>query len=200
MDSANADLRRYEALLAGGAVTQQEYDHIKTKAVASQAEMNTLLKQIAAAEARQMEAKANLEQQQLSLSYTIIHAPVSGQIAKKSVEPGEYVQTGQPLCGIVQPDVWVIANFKETQLTHMQPGQKVSVKVDAFPSEIFNGHIDSIQPGTGSRFSLLPPENATGSFVKIVQRVPVKIVFDEPLEKLKKLSPGMSVEPTVKVR
>jgi membrane fusion protein (multidrug efflux system) len=199
LDTANSDLRRYESLLSGGAITQQEYDRIKTRAVGAQAELNTLLKQITAAEAREMEAKANLEGAQLSLSYTKITAPVAGQVTKKSIEAGEYVQTGQPLCAIVQPDVWVVANFKETQLTHMQPGQPVTIYVDAF-RQSFKGHIDSIQAGTGSRFSLLPPENATGNYVKVVQRVPVKIVFDEPAEQLIKLSPGMSVVPKVKVQ
>jgi membrane fusion protein (multidrug efflux system) len=200
LDTANSDLRRYESLLRDGAITQQEYDRIKNRAVSAQAELNTLLKQITAAEARQMEAKANLEGSQLLLSYTKITAPVAGQITKKSVEPGEYVQTGQPLCAIVQQDFWVVANFKETQLTHMQPGQPVTIKVDAFGGRSFKAHVDSIQAGTGARFSLLPPENATGNYVKVVQRVPVKIVFDEPVEQLRKLAPGMSVVPKVKVR
>ena len=97
-------------------------------------------------------------------------------------------------------EIWVVANFKETQLEYMQPGQKVDVEIDAFPNEDFKGHVESLQAGTGSRFSVLPAENATGNFVKVVQRVPVKIVFDEPPEKLKRLVPGMSAEPTVKVR
>jgi len=117
------------------------------------------------------------------------------------VEEGQLVQVGAPLMAISQSDeIWVVANFKETQLEYMQPGQKVDVEVDAFPNEDFKGHVESLQAGTGSRFSVLPAENATGNFVKVVQRVPVKIVFDEPPDKLKRLVPGMSAEPTVKVR
>jgi membrane fusion protein (multidrug efflux system) len=108
---------------------------------------------------------------------------------------------GQSLMAIVLPDVWVTANFKETQLTHMRPGQPATISVDTYPDETFHGHVDSIQRGTGSRFSLLPPENATGNFVKVVQRIPVKIVFDRPEELAKyRLVPGMSVVPEVNVK
>src|SRR5262249_60114588 len=118
------------------------------------------------------------------------------------VEVGNYVAAGQALFLLVDPNVWVTANFKETQLTLMRPGQSVTVRVDAFPDLKFTGHVDSIQAGSGSRFSVLPAENATGNFVKIVQRVPVKIVFDQGLseEDRRLLSPGMSVVPKVKVR
>ena len=119
---------------------------------------------------------------------------------KKSVEPGNYIQPGQTLFSLVPPDVWVVANFKETQLKGMKVGQSVSVRVDAVPGRDFNAHIESFQVGTGSRFTLLPPENATGNFVKVVQRVPVKIVFDEPSTDLERLSAGESVEPKVNVR
>jgi membrane fusion protein (multidrug efflux system) len=121
-------------------------------------------------------------------------------VTKKSVEPGNYIQPGQTLFSLVPPEVWVIANFKETELKHMKVGQSVSVRVDAVPGRNFNAHIESFQVGTGSRFTLLPPENATGNFVKVVQRVPVKIVFDEPLANLERLWPGESVEPKVNLR
>src|SRR4029077_5032858 len=137
---------------------------------------------------------------ELNLSYTKITAPETGRITKKAVEPGDYVQTGQAIFSIVPDDVWVTANFKETQLTHMRPGQKVTIKVDAFPGRTLEGHVDSIQSGTGERFSLLPPENATGNYVKVVQRVPVKIAIDTPEDPNFRLAPGMSVVPKVTVR
>ena len=143
------------------------------------------------------EAQANLKAAQLNLSYTKLIAPVSGHVVRKNLSIGQLVAPGNAVMGIVYDAPWVIANFKETQLTKMHPGEKVIIKVDAFPSHDFHGHIDSIQNGTGSRFSLLPPENATGNYVKIVQRVPVKIVFDEPINSLSHLAPGMSVTPTV---
>jgi len=117
------------------------------------------------------------------------------------VEPGVFVQEGQSLMAIVPPDVWVTANFKETQLTHMRPGQPARVSVDTYPDVTFHAHVDSIQRGSASRFSLLPPENATGNFVKVVQRIPVKIVFDRPEELAKHLLvPGMSVVPEVHIK
>jgi membrane fusion protein (multidrug efflux system) len=146
-------------------------------------------------------ARAEVEQAALNLSYTKIYAPAAGHVTKKNVEPGIFVQVGQSLMAIVPPKVWVTANFKETQLTHMRPGQPVTVSVDTYPGETFHGRVDSIQRGTGSRFSLLPPENATGNFVKVVQRIPVKIVFDRPEELAKYLLvPGMSVVPEVDVK
>ena len=146
-------------------------------------------------------ARAEVEQAALNLSYTKIHAPADGYVTKKNVEPGVFVQVGQSLMAIVPSNVWVTANFKETQLTHMRPGQPVTVSVDTYPDETFHGRVDSIQRGTGSRFSLLPPENATGNFVKVVQRIPVKIVFDRPDELAKyRLVPGMSVVPKVNVK
>jgi membrane fusion protein (multidrug efflux system) len=146
-------------------------------------------------------ARAEVEQATLNLSYTKIHAPAAGYVTKKNVEPGVFVQVGQSLMAIVPPNVWVTANFKETQLTHMRPGQPAAVSVDTYPDETFHGRVDSIQRGTGSRFSLLPPENATGNFVKVVQRIPVKIVFERPEELAKyRLVPGMSVVPEVNVK
>ena len=136
----------------------------------------------------------------MNFSYTKIIAPITGRVTHRTVELGDYLQAGQALFALVDPDVWVTANFKETQLTHMQVGQKVEVRVDAFPSQRLSAHVDSFQRGTGARFTLLPAENATGNYVKVVQRVPVKIVFDEPPPADMILGPGMSVEPTVTVR
>jgi membrane fusion protein (multidrug efflux system) len=157
--------------------------------------------QVGTAEASIQAAEAAVAQAELELSYAKITAPEDGVVTRKTVEEGQLVQIGAPLMAISQSDeIWVVANFKETQLEYMQPGQRVDVEVDAFPNEDFKGHVESLQAGTGSRFSVLPAENATGNFVKVVQRVPVKIVFDEPNEKLQRLVPGMSVVPTVKVR
>lgn len=143
---------------------------------------------------------AQLEQAKLNLEYTRITAPVAGRITHKNVEPGDYIETGETLFSIVPHEIWVVANFKETQLTHMHPGQPVTIRVDAFPGRIFKGHVDSLQSGTGARFSLLPAENATGNYVKVVQRLPVKIVFDEPPEIQALFAPGLSVVPEVKIR
>lgn len=158
----------------------------------------------AVADAEVLKAKALLAEKRVSaaeldLSYTRLTAPEAGKITRKNAERRAYVQTGQPLLALVTDGAWVVANFKETQLTRMRAGQPVSIKVDAFPGRELEGRIDSIQSGTGARFSLLPAENATGNFVKVVQRVPVKIVFDEvPPDLL--LAPGMSVEPTVHLK
>jgi membrane fusion protein, multidrug efflux system len=142
---------------------------------------------------------AQLEQAKLNLEYTRITAPVDGRITRKNVEPGDYIETGETLFSIVPHDIWVTANFKETQLTHMLPGQPATIRIDAFPGKIFKGHVDSLQSGTGARFSLLPAENATGNYVKVVQRVPVKILFDEPPEVQAAFAPGLSVVPEVNI-
>ena len=155
--------------------------------------------QLAVAQASVGTAEAGVRDAELQLSYTKIYAPESGLVTRKAVEPGDYVTAGQALLSVVPREVWVTANFKETQLTFMRPGQPVELKVDAFPGHALKGEVDSVQKGTGSRFSLLPPENATGNYVKVVQRVPVKIIFDEAPERLAFLSPGMSVEPRVDV-
>lgn len=149
------------------------------------------------AEIKQLEAA--VKQAELELSYTKIYAPEDGRITRKTVEQGAFVQIGQSMLAIVPNNVWVVANFKETQLSQMRPGQPVEIKVDAYPDRTFQGHVDSIQSGSGARFSLLPPENATGNYVKVVQRVPVKIVFDELPDANHIVAPGMSVEPAVKV-
>jgi membrane fusion protein, multidrug efflux system len=152
----------------------------------------------AAAEAHAQQARAVLAQAELNLQHATVKAPVAGIISRKSVEVGQNVQAGQPLMAIIALDeVWVTANFKETQLQNMRPGQKATLKVDAIGGREFTGHVDSIAAATGARFSLLPPENATGNFVKVVQRVPVKIVLEQGQDPEHLLRPGLSVEPTV---
>ncbi len=148
-------------------------------------------------------ARAAVSQAELDLTYTKIFAPEDGFIARKNIEVGQYVQPGAALMAISRSnEIWVTANFKETQLELMRVGQAVEIKVDAYPNEKFEGKIESFQAGTGARFSVLPTENATGNYVKVVQRVPVKIVFDRQPDddKAHLLAPGMSVEPSVKVR
>jgi membrane fusion protein, multidrug efflux system len=196
---AQTDLKRYEQLKGSSSVSKQELDRAKAAALATQAELEVAVKQAAAADAGIVQARANLKQAKLELSYTRIYAPRDGRIAQKHAEAGSFVAIGQPLMAIVPYEVWVTANFRETQLNDIHPGQKVAVSVDAFAGQKLKGRVNSIQAGTGARFSLLPPENATGNYVKIVQRVPVKITFDEPVEQLKHLGLGMSVQPDVYV-
>jgi len=166
--------------------------------VPEQISISDLQHKSATAELRQLKAAA--KQAKMELSYTKIYAPNNGVITGKSAEAGAYVQTGQPLLTIVPEERWVIANFKETQLTGMQPGQTVYIKIDAYPDKKFIGKVDSIQASTGSASSLFPPENAVGSFVKVVQRVPVKIVFTEKIDPKYVIVPGMSVIPEVKIK
>jgi membrane fusion protein (multidrug efflux system) len=174
---AKSDLERTQSLKNSSSVSQADLD---------------------AAIAAQGVADARLKQAQLNLEYATIKATVPGRITRRTVEVGNYVQPGQTLLSIVQPDRWVIANFKETQLVGMEPNQKVNIYVDALGITL-HGHVESFQPGTGARFSLLPAENATGNYVKVVQRVPVKILIDEPPETLQKLAPGLSVQPEVEI-
>lgn len=159
---------------------------------------------VQSAEAQVALQKAKLEQAQLNLDYTIIRSPVTGIVGKRSAEIGQNVSVGQELIDVVPlDDIWVVANFKETQLAHMKPGQPVNVRVDAYGRK-WTGHVSNLGGGTGSVFSLLPPENATGNYVKVVQRIPVRIDFDRPdrggFNTDGLLKPGMSVEPEVKVR
>jgi membrane fusion protein (multidrug efflux system) len=155
---------------------------------------------VASLRAQVDQQRASVEQAELALSYTRIYASEAGYVTRKSVEPGDFVQPGQPLLALVSDRVWVVANFKETQLRHMRPGQAVTMTLDAYPQLSLRGHVDSFQSGTGAAFSLLPAENATGNYVKVVQRVPVKIVLDEPPPAGYRLGPGMSVEPEVRVQ
>ena len=183
---ARTDAQRVSALFARGLVARQDLDH----AVAADR----------TAEANLEAARQRLNESTLRLSYTTITAPEAGRVTRKAVEEGMFVQAGQQLMAIVTDDLWVVANFKETQLAKIRPGAPAEIRVDAYRGHKFRGHVDSIQAGTGSRFSLLPPENATGNYVKVVQRVPVKIVFDEPPDPAFPLGPGMSVVPTVHAR
>lgn len=178
-----------------------------SEAIGRLAQANTAPQAVAVSEAQAETAGATTEQlraqvaeAELELSYTKIYAPDTGRVTRKSVEEGALVQIGQPLLAIVPGDIWVTANFKESQIGSMKPGEAVEISIDAYPDKVFKGHVDSIQAGTGSRFSLIPPENATGNYVKVVQRVPVKIVFDEPPDSKHMLAPGMSVVPEVAVR
>ena len=148
-------------------------------------------------EAQVRQAQAQLEQAEINLSYTELRAPQDGWVTRRNVNLGTYLQAGQQIFALVTPDVWVTANFKETQLDRMRPGQPVAIDIDAYPDLDLSGHVDSIQMGTGSVFSLFPAENATGNFVHIVQRVPVKIVIDGGLDPSLPLPLGLSVRPTV---
>ena len=154
---------------------------------------------LALAEAQVEQAQASLRTAQLNLSYTSVVAPQAGRLSKKAVAVGDTVQRDQVLTQLVAGQPWVVANYKETQLTRMLPGQPATVTVDAYPDLRLRGHVDSFQPGTGARFALLPPENATGNYIKVVQRVPVKIVLDDPEAAAKFLALGMSVIPDVDV-
>jgi membrane fusion protein, multidrug efflux system len=178
-----------------------------TESLGKLAQANTAPQQVAVSQAQAETAGATIEQLQaavrqaeLELSYTKIYAPEPGRVTRKAVEAGALVQVGQPLMAVVPGEVWVTANFKESQIGKVQPGQPVEINVDAYPDKVFKGHVDSVQAGTGARFSMIPPENATGNYVKVVQRVPVKIVFDETPDPRHMLAPGMSVEPEVKIK
>jgi len=146
-------------------------------------------------------ARANLAQARLDLEHTEVKAAVSGVVSRRTVEVGQVVQPGQPLMAVVPlEDVWVVANYKENQLNRIRPGQAAFVSVDAYGGRVFRGHVDSIASATGAKFSLLPPENATGNYVKVVQRIPVKVVFDESEDVQRQLRPGMSVLVKIRVK
>jgi len=194
------DLRRNEQLARQGAVTTQVLEHTQAAAAAAQASLSATEKRVASLVAKTAEARVDVDQARLQLSYTKIFAPTAGRVTGRKVEEGTYVNVGQPLLAVVPDAMYVVANFKETQLTHMRPGQPVTVTVDAYPGVKFDARVDSIQAGTGAAFSLFPPENATGNFVKVVQRVPVKIIFNEPPDPNHRLVLGMSVEPKVRIR
>jgi membrane fusion protein (multidrug efflux system) len=155
----------------------------------------------ASAEAQVAEARATLREAELNLEYTTLTAPVGGRITRRTVEVGQTVQPGQLMLAVVDVgNVWVIANYKETQLTHVRPGQRASISVDTHPGLLLRARVDSIQSGTGSRFTLLPPENASGNFVKVVQRIPVKLVLEPGQNGHALLVPGMSVVPIIELR
>ena len=215
-DAAN-QLGRYRKLKAAnaGAVSAQQMDSTVTAATSTEAQLNAAEKAVAAAVAQQGYARSLLvaaqagigsansqvAQAELTLSYTQIEARIDGRVASKTVAVGNVVNAGTPLMAIVPRNVYITANFKETQLNHMRRGQPVDIKIDAYPDLKLTGRVDSVQPATGQAFSTLPAENATGNWVKVVQRVPVKIVFDQlPDDPGRRLGPGMSVEVSVKVR
>jgi len=203
---------RYQRLVNTGAGTVEQaqqyasglrqaeaaYAAAQANTIATEKQLPVLKAQRTQAQAQLEQALATQEQANANLSRTVITAPVAGRVARLTAAKGDYAAAGQALIMFVPLDVWVTANFKETQLSTLRPGQPVSITIDAYPNRPFKGHVDSIQAGSGTAFSLLPAENATGNYVKIVQRVPVKIVFDEHPDVL--LGPGMSVVPTVKTR
>jgi membrane fusion protein (multidrug efflux system) len=204
VDSARSQVAEAEA---GIRVAESKLAQSKAGEDSARAEMQTAQtgpSQVAAtrarasaAEARAQQMRAALAQAELNLQYTTVKAPVRGIVSKKGINPGQVVQGGQPLLAIVQvDDIWITANYKETQLRDMRAGQRATITVDAYGRE-YKGKVDSIAGATGARFSLLPPENATGNFVKVVQRVPVKIVLDPGQDPEHLLRPGMSVTPTV---
>ncbi|MCL6746504.1 HlyD family secretion protein [Kosakonia sp. R1.Fl] len=190
IDSANAQLRSAQAQLASAQAQLEVADQVQLQIRQQETNVEARQQQVA-------QAKAQLETANLNLSWTEVRAPFDGFITKRNVQNGTLVQAGTALFSLVSPDVWVVANFKESQLERMRPGNKVSVIVDAWPDLELEGHIDSIQQGSGSKFAAFPSENATGNFVKIVQRVPVKIVIDKGLDPNKPLPLGLSVEPKV---
>jgi membrane fusion protein, multidrug efflux system len=191
---AESGIRVAESKLAQARAGEQQAHAELQTAETAPSQITATKARASAAEAHAQQARATLAQAELNLQYTVVKAPVSGVVSKKGINIGQVVQPGQPLVAVVQlDDVWVTANYKETQLTVMRPGQRAAVDVDALGRE-FKGKVDS---ATGARFSLLPPENATGNFVKVVQRVPVKIVLDPGQDPDHLLRPGMSVTSTV---
>jgi membrane fusion protein (multidrug efflux system) len=198
---AEAGIRVAESKLAQSRAGEQQAQAELQTAQTGPSQIAATRARASSAEARVMQARANLAQADLNLQYTTVKAPARGIVSKKGVNAGQVIQAGQPLLALVQiDDVWVTANFKETQLKDMRPGQRATIDVDAFGGREFKGKVDSVAGATGSRFSLLPPENATGNFVKVVQRVPVKIVLEPGQDPEHRLRPGMSVTPTVYVR
>ena len=207
IEVAKKDLERYKNLYEAGAVSKQTLDAAQAKYDSSRAQQVTAEQSIFSdndskvADADLKVLKAQKDQAEVNLSYTNIYAPQSGTVASRRVEKGMYVQVGTPLFTIVPDNIWVVANYKENQLRHMKPGQPVDIKVDTYPNKVFKGKVDSIQRSSGAKASLFPPENAVGSFVKIVQRVPVKIIFTEEIDPEQyNVVPGMSVVPKVKIR
>ena len=219
-DHAQADFQRNDQLRRRNTISAQEYDNARaawieadakrqaaaqkaaseqSKIVEAQAQVDTARTLLAMAQAQVTQAEADARLADLDLNYTELRAPVTGRVTRKAIEVGAYLQVGQTVLALVPKDLWVVANFKETQLDRMRPGQPVRLKIEAYPQRTYRGHVDSVQAGSGARFSLLPPENAVGNYVKVVQRVPVKILFDEPLAPDEVVGPGMSVAPEVEV-
>ncbi len=196
LDSANAKLKEAEVYFENSKTNATRQIAIG-KAAGSQKDIDNAMFIQASAQAKLDNAKAQLAIAQKDLDDTKIIAPSDGVVTLKKIEAGDFITQGQQLLILVAPERWVVANFKEVQIARMHKGQKVTIKVDAYPKLKINAHIDSIQSGTGSRFSAFPAENATGNFVKVVQRVPVKILIDSPIPDNVILGPGLSVIPTV---
>jgi membrane fusion protein (multidrug efflux system) len=199
------DLERYRELAARGVIGRQQLDNAEAAAKSAAARLEAAKQQVGAAaagltgaEARVAASRAARDQAALNLSYTKVVAPTDGVVSKKTVEVGQLVQVGQPLMAVVPlDDVWVVANLKETEVRDVTPGDRAEITVDAYPGRKFRGRVESLSPASGARFSLLPPDNATGNFTKVVQRIPVKIALDGPADPKHPLRPGMSVEAVV---
>jgi len=210
IEMAQRDVERYENLYQAGAVSKQTLDKAKTNLDAVKARQTIAEQSIFSSNPAQNSKvadadlnvlKAQLDGAKLAMEYTEVVAPIDGTVSNKRVEVGMMVQPGTPLFVIVPNDVWVVANYKETQLEKMHVGQTVDIKIDTYPHKVFKGKVDSIQRASGAKSSLFPPENAVGSFVKIVQRIPVKIVFTEEINPDEyTIIPGMSVVPKVRIR
>ena len=206
IELAKLDLERYQKLYQEGAVSKQILDKAQANFDAVSARQTHARENIFSsgdnvADADLKALKSIMNQAKLNLDYTNVKAPNTGIVTNRRIEKGSYVSVGAPLFAIVPDKIWVVANFKENQVGAMKPGQEVTIKVDAYKGKTFKGHIDSIQRASGAKSSLFPPENAVGSFVKIVQRIPVKIVFDEAIKKEEfNIVSGMSVVPKVKVK
>ena len=207
---ASQDLGRYRNVNPDAVARQQvdaaqaaerparaKRDAARQAAQSARAQIEVALAQVRSGKAQVAAAQANLEASTVQNCYTRVTAPIAGRVARRTVEAGNVISTGQALMALISDTMWVTANYKETQLTQMKPGQSVEIVVDAYPDVKFRGHVDSIQRATGAYFSMLPAENATGNYVKVVQRVPVKIVFDDDRVKDYAIGPGMSVTPDV---
>jgi membrane fusion protein (multidrug efflux system) len=214
-DKTASDYSQDQGLAAGGAITDRQLSDSRAakdaaaaqlamaerEAEAAVAQADVAGVKVAAARAQAAEQAAALGLSRLLRTYATVTAPISGLVAHKDVEPGQLVQAGQTLLSIASDTgVWVVANFKETQLTHIRPGQPVTFTADSYPGVVFRGRVDSIAGATGARFALLPPDNATGNFVKVTQRVPVKIVLDGSRADRRVLRPGMSVDAIVAIK
>ncbi|WP_207533510.1 HlyD family secretion protein [Desertivirga arenae] len=211
---ADKDYSRYANLIKEGAITQQQFDQVKAERDASRAALEAAQDQYKAASAQvgttrsQLQVsstgvdqkQADVDFAKLQLSYTTIKAPVSGIVSRKSIQKGQLIQAGQSLFSIVNDNsIYVTANFKETQLEKLHTGEKVDIIVDAYPDDKIEGEIYNFSPATGAKFSLLPPDNASGNYVKVVQRVPVKIKIKANKDLTAKLRPGMSVKASVRI-
>ena len=200
MESRAVSQSAFDQAKSQARAASANWEAARSQAKAAAADVNLSEAGVDTANAAVQQAEARLRQAELNLSYTQVTAPEAGRVTRRVVEQGAYIQPGQSLMAIVPRHYWVIANFKEIQLTHMRPGQPVEVAVDAYPGHTFLCQVESIQSGAGARFSLFPPENATGNYIKVVQRVPVKILLDELPGYELALGPGMSVVPKVRVK